>query len=57
MIRKMTENDRKLYIEMAEEFYSSDAVLHPVPREYFEKTADEYDIIGQVRRRPILKAS
>ena len=38
MIRKMTENDRKLYIEMAEEFYSSDAVLHPVPREYFEKT-------------------
>ena len=37
----MTENDRKLYIEMAEEFYSSDAVLHPVPREYFEKTADE----------------
>lgn len=41
MIRKMTENDRKLYIEMAEEFYSSDAVLHPVPREYFEKTADE----------------
>ena len=24
-----------------EEFYSSDAVLHPVPRSYFEKTADE----------------
>ena len=37
----MTENDRELYIGMAEEFYSSDAVLHPVPREYFEKTADE----------------
>lgn len=41
MVRKMTENDRKLYVEMAEEFYSSDAVLHPVPRSYFEKTADE----------------
>mgnify|MGYP001622931512 CR=1 FL=1 len=41
MIRKMTENDRDLYVKMAEEFYSSDAVLHPIPREYFEKTADE----------------
>ena len=41
MIRKMTENDRELYIRMAEEFYSSDAVLHPVPHEYFERTADE----------------
>lgn len=41
MIRKMTENDRGLYIRMAEEFYSSDAVLHPVPRTYFERTADE----------------
>ena len=41
MVRKMAENDRKLYVEMAEEFYSSDAVLHPVPRSYFEKTADE----------------
>ena len=28
-------------MEMAEEFYSSDAVLHQVPRSYFEKTADE----------------
>lgn len=41
MIRKMTEKDRELYIKMAEEFYSSDAVLHPIPHENFEKTADE----------------
>ena len=26
---------------MAEEFYSSDAVLHPIPRAYIERTADE----------------
>lgn len=41
MIRKMTEKDRELYIEMAEEFYSSDAVLHSISHENFEKTADE----------------
>ena len=41
MIRKMTENDKELYISMAEEFYNSDAVLHPIPRDHFEKTANE----------------
>ena len=41
MIRKMTENEKELYITMAEEFYNSDAVLHPIPRDYFEKTANE----------------
>ena len=41
MIRKMTENDKGLYITMAEEFYNSDAVLHPIPRDHFEKTANE----------------
>lgn len=41
MIRKMTENDKELYITMAEEFYNSDAVLHPIPRDQFEKTANE----------------
>lgn len=37
----MTENDKELYIAMAEEFYNSDAVLHPIPRDHFEKTANE----------------
>ncbi len=41
MIRKLTENDRDLYIRLAEEFYSSDAVLHPIPRTYIERTAGE----------------
>ena len=41
MILKLTENHRDLYIRMAEEFYSSDAVLHPIPRAYIERTADE----------------
>ena len=41
MIRKLEEKDRQLYIEMAREFYHSDAVLHPVPDSHFEKTAAE----------------
>ena len=41
MIRKMKAEDRKIYVEMAREFYHSDAVLHPVPDSYFERTADE----------------
>ncbi len=41
MIRKLTQNDRQLYITMAREFYHSDAVLHPIPDAHFERTADE----------------
>lgn len=41
MIRKMRSGDKKTYMEMAREFYHSDAVLHPVPDTYFERTADE----------------
>lgn len=41
MIRKLEEKDRQLYIEMAREFYHSDAVLHPVSDSHFEKTAAE----------------
>ena len=41
MIRKLTQNDRQLYITMAKEFYHSDAVLHPIPDAHFERTADE----------------
>ena len=38
MIHRLTENDRDVYIEMAREFYHSDAVLHPIPDEYFVRT-------------------
>ena len=47
MIRKLTAEDRKLYVEMAHEFYHSDAVLHPVPDAFFERTADEALQSGQ----------
>ena len=41
MIHRLTENDRDAYIEMAREFYHSDAVLHPIPDEYFVRTVEE----------------
>lgn len=41
MIRKLNRDDRELYIRMAEEFYSSDAVLHPIPRQNIERTVEE----------------
>lgn len=41
MIRKFTETDRERYLEMAEEFYHSDAVLHPIPGKYMEQTVEE----------------
>lgn len=41
MIRKLTEADRASYLIMAKEFYSSDAVLHPIPDDHFERTVDE----------------
>lgn len=41
MIRRLTEKDREIYIEMAREFYHSDAVLHPIPDEYFVRTVEE----------------
>lgn len=41
MIRKIEKRDEKEYLEMAGEFYSSSAVLHPVPTEYFTRTFNE----------------
>lgn len=35
-IRKITQTDREIYKQMAAEFYSSDAVSHRIPDEYFE---------------------
>ena len=40
MIRPITPSDRQDYITMCREFYSGDAVLHPVPEEYFARTFD-----------------
>lgn len=41
MIRKIESRDKKTYMDLVKEFYSSDAVLHPVPDEYFERTFEE----------------
>lgn len=40
-IRRLAEGDRALYLEMTEEFYHSPAVLHAVPKQYFENTFEE----------------
>ena len=41
MIRKITAADRENYLQMAHDFYHSEAVLHPVPDEYFVRSFDE----------------
>lgn len=38
MYRKIEPEDREIYIQLSKEFYSSDAVLHAIPDENFEKT-------------------
>lgn len=40
-MRTITQEDRELYLELATEFYHSDAVLHPVPDSYLEATFEE----------------
>ena len=41
MIHRLTENDRDVYMEMAREFYHTDAVLQPIPDEYYVRTVEE----------------
>lgn len=41
MIRKLNYTDKEVYLQMAKSFYNSEAVLHPVPEKYFQKTFDE----------------
>lgn len=41
MIRKILPKDRAVYLRMAHDFYHSEAVLHPVPEEYFVRSFDE----------------
>lgn len=36
-IRPLEESDRETYLQMCREFYRSDAVLHPVPEENFDR--------------------
>ena len=41
MFRKINSEDREKYLEMAQDFYSSPAVLHSIPVSFLEKTFDE----------------
>ena len=41
MIRKIKSQDKTEYIKMTKDFYSSPAVLSPVPESHFEATFDE----------------
>ena len=38
MIRKITPADKELYLKLANEFYHSEAVLHPVPQKNIDAT-------------------
>lgn len=40
MLRSVNINDKKEYIQMTKEFYTSEAVLHSIPQEYIETTFD-----------------
>lgn len=41
MIREINENDREIFLELADEFYHSEGVLHPIPEENHIKTFNE----------------
>ncbi|MBE5802134.1 MAG: GNAT family N-acetyltransferase [Clostridiales bacterium] len=41
MLRPVGPEDRRLYLEMAQAFYRSPAVLHPIPLSYMESTYEE----------------
>lgn len=41
MIRKFTAQDRALYLQLTDEFYHSEAVLHPVPPQHRVATFEE----------------
>lgn len=40
-IRRFEEQDRELYLKLADAFYHSPAVLHAIPDEYIVRTFDE----------------
>ena len=41
MIRRIRREDRAVYLQMAHDFYHSEAVLHPVPDENLYRSFDE----------------
>lgn len=43
MIRKYQKSDREFMLAMMEDFYSSPAVLHAIPKENYIKTLNEVE--------------
>lgn len=41
MIRKLNLEDKEMYLTLAKEFYSSDAVFHEIPEKYIQATFEE----------------
>ncbi len=41
LIQKVRKEDREEFFALLEEFYQSDAVLHPVPKTHFERAFNE----------------
>lgn len=41
MIREIKSSDKQEFLSMANAFYASDAVLHPIPAQYHERTFNE----------------
>lgn len=55
MIRELKMEDRELYLKMANDFYHSAAVLHPIPDSYIERTFEECMNGGVYARAYILE--
>lgn len=51
MIRDVAEQDRNVFLSMMKQFYSSDAVAHPVNARNFRKTFD-----ALMRKSPFMRA-
>jgi GNAT superfamily N-acetyltransferase len=51
MFRDVTEKDRGIFLEMAEKFYSSDAVSHTIERHILEATFDT-----ALNKSPLMRA-
>ena len=41
MIRKITKEDRTLFVQLMDEFYHSPAVLHPIPEQVYAEVFEE----------------
>lgn len=52
MFRNAEEKDFALYMELAQEFYHSPAVMHPIPAQYMENTFREAMPLGRVHHSP-----